>query len=230
MRVARIVKYYRRLPEPRPGDEADVWSAGFQRMLTRFRRQVKVHYNEGTLQRLLHSQDVQARRAAVVALGLLGTIESNAQLAACLQDEDELVRQFASNSLWSLWFRGGSEEENRELEQLAAQDDLRRALAGLTELSQRTPEFAEVYNQRAIVWFKLGEFRRSIEDCERVLALNPYHFGAQAGMAQCYMRLNKPRAALRAFRNALRINPNLSDVARTIRNLEDALGGGIDER
>lgn len=230
MRAARIVKYYQRLPEPRPGDEADVWSAGFQRSLARFERQVNAHYNEGTLQRLLHSRDVLARRAAVVALGLVGTIESNAQLAACLQDEDALVRQFTTDALWSLWFRGGSEEENRELEHLAATEDLRRALAGLTDLLQRSPEFAEVFNQRAIVYFKLGEFRRSIEDCERTLALNPYHFGAQAGMAQCYMRLNKPRAALRAFRNALRINPNLSDVARTIRQLEDAMGGGIDER
>ena len=70
----------------------------------------------------------------------------------------------------------------------------------------------------------MKEFERSIADCEKVLQLNPCHFGAQSGMAQCYMQLRKHKAALRAFRAALRINPNLDGVAETIRALENALG------
>jgi Tfp pilus assembly protein PilF len=72
----------------------------------------------------------------------------------------------------------------------------------------------------------MGEFHKSIADCEQVMRRNPHHFGAQAGMAQCYLKIKKHRAALRAFRQALRINPNLDDVQETIRELEDALGGG----
>jgi hypothetical protein len=43
-------------------------------------------------------------------------------------------------------------------------------------------------------------------------------------MAQCFMKLHKPRAALRAFRNAFRINPGLEGIEDTIRALEDVLG------
>jgi hypothetical protein len=38
------------------------------------------------------------------------------------------------------------------------------------------------------------------------------------------MKLRKPRAALKAFRNAFRINPNLEGIEDTIRTLEDVLG------
>ena len=45
-----------------------------------------------------------------------------------------------------------------------------------------------------------------------------------AGMAQSYMQMRKHKAALKAFRTALRLNPNLAGVAETIRALENALG------
>jgi tetratricopeptide (TPR) repeat protein len=57
-----------------------------------------------------------------------------------------------------------------------------------------------------------------------VLKLNPYHFGAAAGMGRCYMEIGKHRAALKAFRAALRINPGLEGIEETIRALENALG------
>src|SRR5438128_2253408 len=44
------------------------------------------------------------------------------------------------------------------------------------------------------------------------------------GMAQCFIKLRKPRPALRALRSALKINPGLEGVADTIRALEEVLG------
>ena len=61
-------------------------------------------------------------------------------------------------------------------------------------------------------------------DCEKVLDLNSYHFGALSGLAQCYLNQRKPRAALKAYREAYRLNPNLQGVEETIRALENALG------
>ena len=58
-----------------------------------------------------------------------------------------------------------------------------------------------------------------------MLRLNPYHFGAAAGLGQCYQRMNKPRAALRALKQALEITPGL-DLSEVIRELEAALGDG----
>ena len=189
-----------------------------------FQKQVRERYTEGTLLRLLHSPDAQCRRAAAFALGLLGGPDAQRPLAVSLHDDDAEVALAAADALWSLWFRADSPEHNEELQRLLRLRSREKALAGLDRLVERAPEFAEAYNQRAILLFRLREFERSIADCERVLALNPYHFGAQAGLGQCYLQLGKHRAALKAFRAALRINPHLDGVAETVRALENTLG------
>jgi tetratricopeptide (TPR) repeat protein len=192
--------------------------------LEKFRAKVAARYNEGTLQRLLDSGDVHARRAAVLALGLLGTMRSNKELAALLRDDDRQVRQLAADALWSVWFRADTDAHNQELQRLIRLGDPQRTRSGLDALIKKASGFAEAYNQRAIVYFRLGEYEKSISDCEMVLKLNPYHFGAQSGMGQCYMKLKKPKAALKAFRTAFRLNPDLEGVEDTIRALEDVLG------
>lgn len=229
MRPSLLVKLYRRLPPEGPvvGDERDTDSLGLYRMLARFRSRVARRYSEGTLHRLLASDDDEARRAAALALGLAGTMAgSNAVMAARLHDPDPVVRRLAENALWELWFRGGGESLSRELERLLNQRDLNAALAGLDRLVRNAPDFAEAINQRAIVHYRRGDYRAALRDCQRVLKLNPHHFGAQAGLAQCHLRLRQPRAALNAFRQALRIHPDLAEVADAVRALERSLGEG----
>ncbi len=189
-----------------------------------FRKQVQDRYNEGTLLRVLQNGNVLARRAAALALGLLGSPAVNEPLALSLHDEDEEVARLASDALWALWFRGDNAAHSDELHRLVRQNDMEKLLAGLEDLLSRAPRFAEAYNQRAIVHFRLGSYDRSAADCEMTLKLNPHHFGAQAGLGQCCLRLRKYRAALRAFRVALRINPRLQGVAEAVRTLENRLG------
>jgi Tfp pilus assembly protein PilF len=141
-----------------------------------------------------------------------------------LDDDDPLVRRFASDSMWEIWFRGGTREQNWELQQALRQGDPTAARESLDAIIARAPQFAEPYNQRAIWFFKQGEFARAVEDCETTLRLNPFHFGAAAGLGQCFLKLKKPRAALRAFRQALQINPSLEHLHDTIRTLEEATG------
>jgi tetratricopeptide (TPR) repeat protein len=189
-----------------------------------FRKQVQERYNEGTLLRLLQTGNVACRRAAIFALGLLGTTEANDALAACLHDEDEEASRMAAEALWNLWFRGDNPGHSDELYRLVRLRDSEKALAGLSELIVRAPRFAEAYNQRAILYFRLEQYDRAAADCEAALRLNPHHFGAQAGLGGCYLRLRKNRAALKAFRTALRINPHLESIAETVRALENSLG------
>jgi tetratricopeptide (TPR) repeat protein len=222
---AFLVEYYNELPQPGAGDNPRRWAERLKAALDQFQEKVRARYTEGTLQRLLDCPTVEARRAAVLALGLIGTLESNGAVAALLHDEDRTVRQMAAEALWSLWFRADTDANNEELRRLTRQNDPRKAIAGLDALIKKAPAFAEAYNQRAILYFRLEEYQQSIADCEKVLKLNAFHFGAEAGMAQCYMKLKKPRSALKAFRHAHQINPNLEGVEETIHFLENALGG-----
>lgn len=224
MGTALLLEYYNELPQRDEDDAPTVGVARYRRALDGFKEKVTGRYNEGTLQRLARGGCSRTRRAAVLALGMAGSMASNRLLAESLHDEDTVVRQRAAEALWSVWLRADSEEHNNELQRLMRLKDARKALDGLDALIQKSPRFAEAYNQRAIVYFRLKDYHKSIADCEKVLRLNPHHFGAQAGMAQCYMKLRKPKPALRAFRNAHRINPGLQGIEETIRALEDVLG------
>jgi len=222
--TALLIEYFEQLPERREGMDPDVWAARMQNALEKFRKRVRARYSEGTLQRLLESDNSRNRRAAVLALGLMGTMESNAHLTDRLHDDDPKVRELAADALWAIWFRADSEANNLELQRIMRLRDPEKALAALEALIRKSPGFAEAYNQRAVLYFRLKEYDRSANDCEKVLQLNPYHFGAQAGMARCFMRLRKPKAALKAFRRAFETNPNLDGVEEAIRDLESALG------
>jgi tetratricopeptide (TPR) repeat protein len=219
-----LAEYYRDLPEPDEDEDPRAWAARLEKPLRTFRRKVAARYTEGTLQRALVCPDDTVRRAAALALHELGTMESNQALAARLHDGDPAVRQMASAALWAVWLRGDTEANVKELQRLMRLRDAGKALTGLNALILKAPRFAEAYNQRAILHFANGDFRRAIADCEKVLQLNPVHFGAASGMAQAYLRLHQPRNALKAFRAAQKINPNLDGVADAIRALERALG------
>lgn len=220
-----LLQYYQLLPQCHADEDPADWKERFRKGMARFRRSIEARYNEATLERLLFAPDAEVRQAAVLALGFIGTMNINGALAASLHDDDPMVRHLTADALWTLWFRADTPENNRELQRLLRLNKTAdEVLAGLAQLIESAPRFAEAFNQRAIFLFRRGEHAGAAADCERVLKLNPYHFGAASGLGQCYLRQKKPRAALRAFRRALRLNPNLESVRETIESLERMLG------
>lgn len=225
MSVSLLVEAYLQLPQPQLGDDPDLVEAGMRGPLREFRSEVRAKYTEGTLQRLLISEDEASRRAAALALSLVGTMKSNRAMATALRDADPIVRHYANEGIWEIWFRGDTIERGVQLQEATRLPDQQQIMAALDDLIRSANDFAEAYNQRAIVHFRRGEYGKAVTDCERTLRLNPVHFGAASGMGQSYLRMNKPRAALRAFQRALDINPHLDDLRDTVRELQAALGG-----
>jgi len=175
-----------------------------------FRQHVSARYTEGTLGRLLETGTTQARRGAVLSLGLFGSFESNAVVARALRDSDPTVRSLADNALWAIWFRADTPENNEALErvrELISRRRIEQAVEAATQLIARAPRFAEAYNQRAIALFLQQNHEESAADCRRVLERNPYHFGALSGLGQCQLRLGQRRDALNTFRRALKLQP-----------------------
>lgn len=229
MTTPLLLEYYNQLPERQDDEETRQWTRRLRLGLEKFKHAAEKRYTEGTLQRLLYSSSGCVRQASVLALGMIGSMKANKSLAAMLHDRDTTVRQLASEGLWSLWFRADNSLNNKELQRLIRQSGSEerppeQILAGFEALLKKSPRFAEAYNQRAIYYFRIGEMQKAIADCETVLKLNPYHFGASGGLAQCYMKLKKHRAALKAFRRTYNINPNLEGIPQTIRSLEKLLG------
>lgn len=129
--------------------------------------------------------------------------------------------------IWSLWFAAPAPrakqlfESARQATQHGALDE---ALATFSTLIKEFPDFAEAWNQRAIVRFLQNDISGALADVERTLALEPHHFGALTGRGQCYLRMEKPREALVAFEAALRVHPRLDGVARQIEMLRAYVG------
>jgi tetratricopeptide (TPR) repeat protein len=228
VRQPLILNYYSLLPDQPVDADPAQWAESIRKALLKFQRSVVARYNEASLERLLNAPDAVIRRAAALALGLVGTMNVNLSLASRLHDDDVVVHDTAADALWSIWFRADSEQNNRELQRLIRLDvtaeTAAEVLAEFDRLIKAAPRFAEAYNQRAIVHFRLNSFGRAVVDCEKTLRLNPVHFGAASGMAQAFLKQNKLRAALRSFRRAYRINPHIDGICDTIDSLEKTLG------
>jgi tetratricopeptide (TPR) repeat protein len=191
--------------------------------LERFRQHVAVRYTEGTLARLVDSGTTPSRRAAVLALGLFGSYESNAVVARALRDGDQVVRDLANSALWAIWFRADTPENNQALHkvsELNAEQQFAAAVELATQLIAKAPGFAEAYNQRAIAHFFQGHFEESAADCRRALQQNPYHFGALDGLARCQVHLDRRQDALKTLRRALRLQPYSEPIRESMAILE----------
>jgi len=170
--------------------------------------------------------DPQARRGAASRLGEVGTMEDVPPLVKALRDPDEDTRGEAQQALWQIWARSGDAEVDRlyqaGIEQMSA-GEIDRAIATFTRIIELKPDFAEGWNKRATLYFLAGDLRRSLADCDEVMKRNPYHFGALAGYAQIYIRLEQYERALDYARRALAINSNLDGMRRSIEVLEHVL-------
>jgi tetratricopeptide (TPR) repeat protein len=191
-----------------------------------FLKRVARRYSCATLEKLAAVGDHTTRRAAVLALSMLGDYSSNAVLGQALVDRDRGVRTIAESGIRELWCRIGTRKDRETLRTIVELNDQRRhaeAARLASELIHESPGIAEAWCQRGTAHYHLGQYDAAIRDCHQALEINPYHFTAAAGMGQCYLLQDNPVAALEAFRRALRLNPGLEEVRTQVVRLQRSL-------
>jgi len=168
----------------------------------------------------------EARRLGAASLAEHGTMDDVPRLTRALRDRDPLVRALAEQAMWQVWSRSGDDETDRLLGIGVEAMSERRGEAAVetfTRIIERRPDFAEGWNKRATVYYLLGEYRKSLADCDEVMKRNPYHFGALSGYGMIYLQLGDPARALGYFERALAVNPNLSQVEERVETLRQLL-------
>ena len=168
----------------------------------------------------------EARRSGAASLAENGTMEDIPRLARALRDRDPLVRALAERAMWQVWSRSGDDETDRLFGIGVEAMSERRgevAVETFTRIIERRPDFAEGWNKRATVYYLLGEYRKSLADCDEVMKRNPHHFGALSGYGMIYLQLGDPARALGYFERALAVNPNLSQVEESVETLRQLL-------
>ena len=171
--------------------------------------------------------DIETRRLAAAWLGDTGRMEDGPALVRALRDPDVVVRALAENSLWRVWSRSGDAEVDALFALGVEQLSLRQGPAAVelfTRIIEKKPDFAEGWNKRATVYFLMGEYDKSLSDCDEVIKRNPVHFGALSGYGQIYLQLGEPERALPYLERALAVNPNMEQVERVVEQLKDLLG------
>ena len=69
------------------------------------------------------------------------------------------------------------------------------------------------------------DYTRSIEDIRQVLAREPRHFGALAGLGMILQELGDDKRALEVYRKVVEINPQTPRIPDLIKTLTEKVEG-----
>jgi tetratricopeptide (TPR) repeat protein len=129
----------------------------------------------------------------------------------------------AERGIVRLWLESGSDTVDLLMDwTLTAmeEEDYPRALDLLDRIITLEPGYVEGWNKRATIHFLNDDYAKSLADLEQVLAIEPRHFGALAGLGTILRELGDERLALDAYREALALYPVMDDVQKAIEDLE----------
>src|SRR6516225_621717 len=87
------------------------------------------------------------------------------------------------------------------------------------------PDYVEAWNRRATLYYLKHEYSRAIADIREVLAREPRHFGALAGLGLILQDIGDDKHALEAYQAALAIDPHLRDLTDTVKTLREKIEG-----
>ena len=87
------------------------------------------------------------------------------------------------------------------------------------------PDFSEGWNKRATVYFLMKKFDQSVKDIAQTLRLEPRHFGALSGLGLINQAIGQTGAAIKAYEQALGLNPHLFGLKEKIERLKKLLYG-----
>ncbi len=130
--------------------------------------------------------------------------------------------------VWQIWSESkmiGTRIVMREGLAAMAEQNYQKALDRFDAVVELEPEFSEGWNKRATVLYLMGDYAGSVEDIERTLALESRHFGALSGLGLIYDSLDQKKSALKAFRAALAIHPNMEGIKSRVRQLAKEVEG-----
>lgn len=118
--------------------------------------------------------------------------------------------------IWALWFRAPNAEAKIVMDQALDRrgaSDFQGAATILDKLVASAPSWAEAWNQRATMRYLLRDLEGSLADIDRVLALEPKHFGALSGQALILLQQGKTEEGQSVLRRAVEIDPFLNERA-----------------
>ena len=141
---------------------------------------------------------------------------------------DEASARHVEARIWALWMQTPSDTAALLMVRAKAAMDAQQmdvALKLLDAIIKLRPDYTEAWNRRATLYYLQNDYARSLADIQQVLAREPRHFGALAGLGMIMQDLGDEKRALEAFRKALAVNPHLEKVPELVKQLTEKVEG-----
>jgi len=137
------------------------------------------------------------------------------------------VASIVEQEIWSLWSTHPTDEKlTARLEEgsmFVRNQQPKRAREIFTEVIKLDENWAEAWNKRATVLYMLGEYQKSQDDIDKVLELEPRHFGALAGQGLVNIKLKNYEKAIRSYEEAQEIYPSMKTPDVMIKQLKEII-------
>jgi len=151
------------------------------------------------------------------------------QLFATLATTDDpRIAERTADRINAIWLESGSATIDllmRWALRAIQDEDVLLALDFLDRVVLLDPTYVEGWNKRATVFFMADDYGKSLGDLERVLAIEPRHFGALSGLGTIMRSVGENERAIEAYRRALEIDPNLDAVRDALIAVEAEVDG-----
>ncbi|MBS36247.1 MAG: hypothetical protein CMO26_10015 [Thiotrichales bacterium] len=138
-----------------------------------------------------------------------------------IQDPDEAPA--IEDRIWDIW-RHDADDYTLGLLDLAKAYLSRHgpdaAIRVYDELLKQEPDYAHGLNARATLHYTIGDFQKSLDDIERVLVLEPRHYGAMYGKGLVFIEQQRFEDARAAFDAVVHINPHAGGLVWALERLE----------
>lgn len=141
---------------------------------------------------------------------------------------DKESAQAIEQRIWAHWIISKSDTTMLLMSRVkTASDagDTTLAIKLLNAVIELNPTYVEGWNQRATLYFTHKEYGPALHDIAHVLALEPRHFGALTGLGLILQDIGDDKGALKAFREALAIDPHLGRVPKIVKELSEKVDG-----
>jgi tetratricopeptide (TPR) repeat protein len=141
---------------------------------------------------------------------------------------DETSAKAIEERIWSVWLVSKSDTCNLLMNRVKVAmdaEDYNVAIKLLDAVVELKPDYVEGWNRRATIFYMKKDFGPAIADLRQVLAREPRHFGALAGLGTILQDIGEDKAALEAFRRALAVDPHLEGIAEKVKALAEKVEG-----
>ena len=130
--------------------------------------------------------------------------------------------------IWALWMISPSDTANLLMTRVRTAVEVKNldlAVTLLDSIVTLRPDYLEAWNRRATINYMRKDYGRSLDDIRQVLAREPRHFGALAGLGLIMQELGEDKRALEVYRKAIEINPYLPRIPDLIKSLGEKVDG-----